>query len=343
MDEFLAPYLGALTEEEARLCLGCLFAEQIQPLIREVARRNVRNYRGRDWPDAVDEVEAEVLLHLTARLTNLRQTGHQPIVNLRAYVVAAVIHASFGQLRRRSPGRTRLQNRIRYLLRNDVRFALWKTAAGEPLAGLARWDGVTLPVALAKHERAVTGPLEGVLMEIFERAGGPVRLGEVVGLAADTLGVQDSEETLDGLEFAVSTAGADETLIGRQNLAWMWSELLLLPENQRVAMLLNLRDADGHGVIELLPGLGIASFREIAGAAGMAAERLAEVWNDLPLDDAAIAEMLGVTRQQVINLRKAGRDRLSRRRQNAAGNMTRNFSSDQLRPDPEQRIGGGSV
>jgi hypothetical protein len=40
---------------------------------------------------------------------------------------------------------------------------------------------------------------------------------------------------------------------------------------------------------------------------------MAAVWNELPLEDAVIAERLGATRQQVINLRKCARARLSRR------------------------------
>jgi hypothetical protein len=45
----------------------------------------------------------------------------------------------------------------------------------------------------------------------------------------------------------------------------------------------------------------------------MDADRFAELWNDLPLDDARIAELLKLTRQQVINARKSGRERLARR------------------------------
>ena len=36
------------------------------------------------------------------------------------------------------------------------------------------------------------------------------------------------------------------------------------------------------------------------------------LWNRLPLDDLSIAQLLGLTRQQVINLRKSARERLSR-------------------------------
>ena len=42
-------------------------------------------------------------------------------------------------------------------------------------------------------------------------------------------------------------------------------------------------------------------------------EDFAAVWNDLPLEDMRIAELLGLTRQQVINSRKSGRERLARR------------------------------
>jgi hypothetical protein len=40
---------------------------------------------------------------------------------------------------------------------------------------------------------------------------------------------------------------------------------------------------------------------------------LSALWDQLPLDDLSIAARLGVTRQQVINLRKAARARLARR------------------------------
>jgi hypothetical protein len=45
----------------------------------------------------------------------------------------------------------------------------------------------------------------------------------------------------------------------------------------------------------------------------LGAEEFANLWNELPLEDASIASLLGVTRQQVINLRKSARERLTRR------------------------------
>jgi hypothetical protein len=53
--------------------------------------------------------------------------------------------------------------------------------------------------------------------------------------------------------------------------------------------------------------------RQLADVLQISVESFAEVWNDLPLEDAKIAELLGLTRQQVINARKSGRERLARR------------------------------
>src|SRR4029079_4859469 len=93
----------------------------------------------------------------------------------------------------------------------------------------------------------------------------------------------------------------------------LWSEIRELPQRQRAAILLNLKDSQGNSMIEMLPVTGIASIRQIAETLEIRAEDFAGLWNKLPLDDNQIAERLGITRQQVINLRKSARDRLARR------------------------------
>jgi len=99
----------------------------------------------------------------------------------------------------------------------------------------------------------------------------------------------------------------------RSSLHRLWREIALLPARQATALLFNLRDEGRGNAIVLLPLTGVASLREIARVVGMPAERLAELWPLMPLEDATIAEILGTTRQQVINLRKAARERLGRR------------------------------
>jgi DNA-directed RNA polymerase specialized sigma24 family protein len=99
----------------------------------------------------------------------------------------------------------------------------------------------------------------------------------------------------------------------RTDLALLWEEIRQLPSRQAAALILNLRDGQGRNAVALLPLTGIATMRDIARALDMPAERFAEIWNRLPLEDAVIAESLGITRQQVINLRKSARARLARR------------------------------
>jgi len=76
---------------------------------------------------------------------------------------------------------------------------------------------------------------------------------------------------------------------------------------------MNLRAGDATPALTMLPLTGIASIREIAETLEIATEEFARLWNLLPLDDLAIADLLGITRQQVINLRKSARERLTRR------------------------------
>jgi hypothetical protein len=126
-----------------------------------------------------------------------------------------------------------------------------------------------------------------------------------------------------GLEPAFSSQArhelADErvhvgiTLEQQSHLHRLWKEVRLLPRAQRVALLLNLRGADGEELISLLPLIGVATITEIATVLEIAPHALASIWNELPWGDHRIAELLGRTRQQVINLRKSGRERLMRR------------------------------
>lgn len=104
-----------------------------------------------------------------------------------------------------------------------------------------------------------------------------------------------------------------DVLTHRDHLERLWNEIRELPPRQRAALLLNLRDDEGRGMIELWPQTGIAPLAELARALDLTETALRELWPTLPRDDQWIAERLGVTRRQVINLRKCARERLARR------------------------------
>ena len=104
-----------------------------------------------------------------------------------------------------------------------------------------------------------------------------------------------------------------DVLTHREHLERLWGEIRELPPRQRAALLLNLRDDEGRGMIELWPQTGIAPLADLARALELTEAALRELWPTLPRDDQWIAERLGVTRRQVINLRKCARERLARR------------------------------
>jgi hypothetical protein len=63
----------------------------------------------------------------------------------------------------------------------------------------------------------------------------------------------------------------------------------------------------------LLPATGVATFEQIALTLEIPIAEFEQLWAQLPLDDLYLADYLGATRQQVINLRKTARERLLKR------------------------------
>ena len=250
----------------------------------------------------------------------------EPILSFPAYASAVASHACYAYLRRRYPEWTRLKNQVRYLLTHDPELALRYSQADESSCVLTAWDNtrpgpasLDSPRGNADEIDAHTLSLRDVIKAILRRASRPVEINDLVSTIAELRGIRDG-----GL--APAAAGSVESLADRHVdprqgdgldalsfLKRVWEQVRQLPLRQRTALLLNLRDEGGRGVLALLPDTGTASVGQIAGVLGMPPEDLARLWNDLPIDDLQIAGRLGVSRQQVINLRKAARARLARR------------------------------
>jgi hypothetical protein len=147
---------------------------------------------------------------------------------------------------------------------------------------------------------------------VFARTGAPMPFDALVDLAAELWGVSDAA-TPSLREVRDDQTTALDRLEARDYLARLWSEVRELRAPQRAALLLNLRDENGHDALAHLVGAHIVTLAELADVLGFSSERLAAIWDQLPLGDAAIADLLRLTRQQVINLRKSARERLARR------------------------------
>ncbi|MET0626159.1 MAG: hypothetical protein ABW250_24710 [Pyrinomonadaceae bacterium] len=338
IDALLEPLLLASSAERADEVLSSLIDAHADPVIKGVIRYklHLNSQRASQRADA-DDLYQEALLQLLGQLRQFRERpGAHPIADVRGMAAVIAHRACSGWMRRQFPERHALKNRLHYLLTRQRGLALWQGEDGKLLAGFAAWqgrkkaagatrlgelsDGEGLPANVQKFRGGGQKGLGDALAAIFNHAGGPVEFDELVRALAALLGIRD--QPLESLPENEDAAGFT-TAAGESDPAWhiekrmflqrLWEELQQLPRNQRAALLLNLKDAGGRGCITLFPATGVATLRQLAGALEMGADDFARLWSELPLEDARIAELLGLTRQQVINARKSGRERLARR------------------------------
>jgi|RhiMethySRZTD1v2_1073278.scaffolds.fasta_scaffold45110_4 hypothetical protein len=351
-DPALLPFLQARDEAQAGLLLDDIVARHAEPVARAAVARHLRAAGARPGPPPdAEALSAHVLLILRQRLRDLRRPASAPgdtrlFGELRSFLTAQADDACRGWLRGAFPHRIRLAHRLRYLLARDRRFVLRATPDDEWRCGLSGRDarlfasgeasgpGRRIPEAphgarpIPARLASDPGALSDRAFDLLTRAGGPVDLEHLVDvLEAEIAAVEPADPAAapgpaGGRSAFAAAAAADaelaalETSAGADPSAFLrrlWDGIVALPPLQRSAFLLNLRDGEGRGVIALFPIAGIADLRRIAAVLDMTPERLAERWRALPLDDAAIAARLGLTRHQVALLRRAARERLARR------------------------------
>jgi hypothetical protein len=343
IDVLLRPFLQAADDADAELIAAGLISEYVRPVIVSVTnyKLGIAANSGPTNPSHADreDISSEVVLEVLLRLRELRSDADNLCIsNFRSYVAAITNRACSEYLRRLKPQRARLKNRLRYILTHAPDLGLWATARGEWFCGLKTQQGRESFHRSTRVQQLLDDPqLVGEmapsngdfsnstqldqLEAIFKLANEPIAFDDLIRIIAELWGVKDqmpaSAVQLDGVdsqgELRDVQVDVSTEVEQRIYLRHIWKEIRDLPPKQRSALLLNLKDPSGQSVIALLPIVGIASLHEIAAALEMSDERLAELWNDLPLEDAVIASQLRVTRQQVINLRKSARERLARR------------------------------
>ncbi|MBI3679652.1 MAG: sigma-70 family RNA polymerase sigma factor [Acidobacteria bacterium] len=318
IDDLLVPVLRAGAVEESDRLISELIACHAEPVIQGAIRSKLRVFGRISASRDAEDVRGEVVLRLVARLREfLSSPSENGIADFRAYAAVTAYNACHEYLRRKYPRRSSLKNTLRYVLSHQPGLAIWEGKGHEWLCGLEGWRGRPESGGAASMTPAGAAPgnRAEALRTIFRSRGGPIEIDALTTVVAEWWGIQDEPAgnlaaDLPDPRVDVATEAEQRDFLGR-----LWTEVLELPPRQRAALLLNLRDPRGNGVIELLPLTGVATIRELAAALVMPAQEFAVLWNSLPLEDSGIAGMLGVTRQQVINLRKAARSRLARRLQ----------------------------
>jgi hypothetical protein len=190
---------------------------------------------------------------------------------------------------------------------------------------------------------------EVIIEPLLDALGCAIELDDLVSILAPRLNVKDvrpatgalsageddSLEAAIALEGRASAANPEAEMLLRELLGGLWRCLLQMDLRKRCAFLLNPPAME----IELLPAFGIATIADVAKALELSDSQLAAlwealpldepalsfirgepdniakfavVWNYLPLQDALIGKLLGLTPQQVINQRMLARRVLSR-------------------------------
>src|SRR5262245_57680847 len=342
IDSLLAPLLLKAEDKEADEFLARLIAAHAEPVINGVIRYKLRlGSSGGVAKAEAEDLRQEASAQLLTRLQKFRADAEaHSIKDLRGLAATIAYRLCARWIRRQFPERRALRNRIQYLLTRQAGFAIWREDPNDEheskglIAGFAAWKGRRPSTGagslrrLSQDEKLLdalggggrAAKLNDALAAVLNHVGAPVEFDELVKMMADLLQIKDPMiESIDddpgdsGFDLADREADVAWRVEKRVFLQRLWDEARQLPRQQRVALLLKLRDAEGRGCVALFPALGIATLRQLAEALEMSAERLAEMWNETPLDDAKIAELLRLTRQQVINARKSARERLALR------------------------------
>jgi len=337
MDQLLLAFIEATDEVQADGCLASLIDEHALPIVKEILGSSLHfhldNNRSASTQDASDLFN-EIIANLLSRLRHIRSDRLQgAIADFRGYIAATAYNTCNLYLRQKYPRRSRLKNRLRYLLSHDAAFALWSNEGSGLICGFAEWRDKAAPTPQRHLEKIRRDPVEWVqtaglrsvgidraqlsslLHALFQSCASPIKLDELVNVVADICREKDQpDEPLDTVMNLAATSLDFDTILEQQHmLALLWQEVCQLPRRQRLALLLNFKDARGQDLVSLLPYTRTATIEQIAEAIEFPLVDFLGLWNKLPLDDMSIAELLGATRQQVINLRKCARERLDRR------------------------------
>jgi len=337
MDQLLRTFIEATDEEQADRCLASLIDEHAAPIVKEILGSSLRFYldnKGAASTQDASDLFNDIVANLLSRLRHIRSDHLQgAIADFRGYIATTAYNACNLYLRQKYPRRSRLKNRLRYLLSHDAAFALWTNDLSGLTCGFAEWRDKAAPATQKLFENIRQDPVEwsqtaglssvgidraqlaSLLHALFQSCGSPVKLDELVNIVADICREKDQpDESLDTVMNLAAPSLDLETILEQQHmLASLWQEVCQLPRRQCLALLLNFKDSRGHDLVSLLPYTRTATIEQIAEALDFPLAEFLRLWNKLPLDDATIAELLGATRQQVINLRKCARERLERR------------------------------
>jgi len=127
-DPQLEPLIRAAGDAERDAEIERLIVTLVQPLAARVLSRHSRQLSGIGSHD-VEDILAGVTFRMVVKLRAVAKSADEAVLQLESYVRALTFNAANHHLRGRYPQRTRVKNRIRYILLHDKRLASRDSAA----------------------------------------------------------------------------------------------------------------------------------------------------------------------------------------------------------------------
>ena len=328
MDAILLPFLQSTEESERAQLLSDLIFVCAAPLIRHTLRQRLGFYVNQRGINPQNHDAEDLYQDVIAKLVQLLndpqlKSGKIEIKNFRQYVTRVTTNACNDYLRAKSPARSRLKNNLRDLLDRHQDFAVWKTE-NETLCGFAEWRNKTksstsqkLLVELIERpgvfqsakfsrEDIRQATLNKIVIEVFKWVNSPIEVDALVNLLTVLLDIKDHPvESLDDETVYLSQRLIDATvhcgsrLELRDILQRLWVEVKLLPPNQRDTFCLSFEDESGDDLFSLLLSTEIVTLQQLAQELDRSLEQLMSLWQQMPMDNASIANELNATRPQV--------------------------------------------
>jgi hypothetical protein len=223
--------------------------------------------------------------------------NQHPISNF-AGLVATTTSSVFSDLLRAQDRQQRnLRQKVRRLIAANSNLAFWKDDKGDLICGYLAWKpGVgtgagTVPSQLelmfgtkVPHKKNTAE----LVLQVLNNLGRPVTLDELVDLVnIASEGVEVQTVSIDDEHFVQSSP-------------------------------LNMTDSYGYG-IEWFLFTKIATEEHLAQLLEVSIEQFRKLLSELPMSDAEIARDLGISQTKVMNIRRAVRERLERRRREFLG------------------------
>lgn len=338
-DIVLRTFLSTRKEEEQEGLLNELIEVYVAPIVQQTIwlRLGFRvSQSGVNLHNAdAEDLYQEALLRLVQRLRELQSQPHKNAIrDFSHYVRRVTLNACNDYLRGKAPARRRLKDRLRDTLHRHQDFSLWKDHEQRLLCGFAVWQTTQLTslsfqrgeeiserlenikADLFPDENLSQVPLTRICAEIFNWVKRPLDLDQLVKLVADLIGHEDQpEESLNNDNVNLIAAQPEQSLRleGRERLERFWQEVQRLPSHYRAVICLSFVGEGGENLLTALVATELALFPELATALELSLEELMQLWQQLPMDNAAIAAYLNTTKAQINKWRYRALQRLKKR------------------------------